>query len=62
MEAGVNVLVGTDAENIRAQTLRLLDDPQAVALMAATRNPYGDGMAATRIADHLAAQNLPETA
>lgn len=62
VEAGVNVLVGTDAENIRAQTLRLLDDPQAVALMAATRNPYGDGMAATRIADHLAAQNLPETA
>lgn len=55
VEAGTARLVGTDPDTIRDETLRLLDDAAAHADMARALNPYGDGKAATRIADHLAA-------
>jgi UDP-N-acetylglucosamine 2-epimerase (non-hydrolysing) len=53
VEAGAARLVGTDRDRIVAEVLRLLDDPEARAAMAAAPNPYGDGRAARRIADAL---------
>lgn len=51
--AGTVRLVGTDRQRIVGETLRLLDDPQACAAMSRSHNPYGDGLAARRIADIL---------
>ncbi len=51
--AGTVRLVGTDREKIIAETLRLLDDPEAYRSMSTAKNPYGDGKAAGRIADFL---------
>jgi UDP-N-acetylglucosamine 2-epimerase len=50
VEAGVNRLVGANAQAIAAEVSRLLDDDRAYAAMAGARNPYGDGEAARRIA------------
>lgn len=55
VEAGTVRLVGTDRTRIVAETERLLDDPEAHAAMARAHNPYGDGKAARRIADIIAA-------
>ena len=55
VEAGTARLVGTDAGRIVAETMRLLDDPDAYAAMARAHNPFGDGKSAARIADLLAA-------
>ena len=52
--AGTVRLVGTDREKIVAESLRLLDDPEAYRSMSTAINPYGDGKAAGRIADFLA--------
>jgi UDP-N-acetylglucosamine 2-epimerase (non-hydrolysing) len=46
-------LVGTDRGEIVAETLRLLDDPEAYRSMSTVNNPYGDGKAGGRIADFL---------
>ncbi|HNR30659.1 MAG TPA: UDP-N-acetylglucosamine 2-epimerase (non-hydrolyzing) [Candidatus Hydrogenedentes bacterium] len=54
VEAGTARLVGSDYETIVRETQRLLDDPAAYAAMATAVNPYGDGRATPRIADHLA--------
>ncbi len=51
VEAGAARLVGTDPAAIRAEAARLLDDPAAYRAMARPVFPYGDGSAATRIAD-----------
>lgn len=51
--AGVARLVGASYERIVGETQRLLDDATAYAAMANAVNPYGDGRAAVRIADHL---------
>jgi len=48
------VMVGTDAERIRAESERLLGDPEHYARMARASSPYGDGRAAGRIASGLA--------
>ncbi|MGA6993785.1 MAG: UDP-N-acetylglucosamine 2-epimerase (non-hydrolyzing) [Candidatus Deferrimicrobiaceae bacterium] len=53
VEAGAARLVGTDSGKIVAETLRLLDEPEAYRAMSAVQNPYGDGKAAGRIADFL---------
>lgn len=55
VEAGTVKLVGTDQDLLVSQVERLLDDQQAYAAMARAHNPYGDGKAAGRIADALAA-------
>jgi UDP-N-acetylglucosamine 2-epimerase (non-hydrolysing) len=55
VEAGTARLVGTDADRIVAETFRLLDDPTAYDEMARAHNPFGDGRAAARIVDLLAA-------
>ena len=47
--AGCARVVGTGAERIVAEALRLLDDPVAYASMASVSNPFGDGRAAERV-------------
>ena len=59
LAAGTVRLVGTDADRIEAETLRLLDDPAAYADMARAMNPYGDGQAARRIAAWLLSERRP---
>jgi UDP-N-acetylglucosamine 2-epimerase len=53
IEAGTARLVGTDSETIARELLLLLNDRAAYERMANSINPYGDGHAAERIADHL---------
>lgn len=55
VDAGAARLVGTDAGRIVAEATRLLDDGSARAAMTGVANPYGDGRAAERIADLVAA-------
>jgi UDP-N-acetylglucosamine 2-epimerase (non-hydrolysing) len=51
--AGTALLVGTETDAIASELLALLNDRDAYARMARALNPYGDGRAAQRIADHL---------
>lgn len=60
VEAGTAMLVGTGSERIVAEASRLLDSPFAHARMAREHSPYGDGRAAERIADVIAAELLGE--
>jgi len=53
VEAGVARLVGTDPEAIVRAASRLLTDPAEYRRMARPVSPYGDGLAAVRIADAL---------
>lgn len=53
VEAGTVELVGTDADRLVARASRLLDDPAAYEAMSFAHNPYGDGLAATRIVEAL---------
>jgi len=53
VEAGTARLVGTDCSRIADQLLLLLTDRSAYEQMANAVNPYGDGRAAERIANHL---------
>ncbi len=53
--AGTARLVGTDTRRIVTETRHLLDDPAAYAAMANATNPYGDGTAAARSIDAIAA-------
>ncbi len=50
VDAGTVRLVGTDPALIVAEVDRLIDDPDAYAAMTLAHNPYGDGLAAQRIA------------
>jgi len=54
--AGVARLIGVDRARTVAEVRKLLDDPEACARMAASANPYGDGLAAERIASILTEQ------
>lgn len=51
--AGTVRLVGSNAEKIVGETLRLLEDDSAYAQMSRAHNPYGDGLASGRILDAL---------
>jgi UDP-N-acetylglucosamine 2-epimerase len=53
--AGTVRLVGTDQHKIVSEACVLLDDPEEYQRMARAVNPYGDGHAAERIAEGLAA-------
>lgn len=53
VEAGTLKLVGTDYEVIVKETQALLHQPEAYAKMANAVNPYGDGKASQRIAEHI---------
>ena len=50
IDSGGGVLLGTDEERIVAVTTRLLADPAALQAMREATNPFGDGLAAERIA------------
>jgi UDP-N-acetylglucosamine 2-epimerase len=50
---GNALLVGTSRERILSEASRLLEDPVHYAAMSHTRNPYGDGQAASRIVEAL---------
>jgi UDP-N-acetylglucosamine 2-epimerase (non-hydrolysing) len=50
VEAGAARVVGTDAMNIVKEVYELLDNSLAYQMMAQSRNPFGDGRAAERIA------------
>lgn len=53
VHAGLARLVGTTNNTIVREVSRLLDDPQAYALMRKGQNPFGDGLASQRIAQIL---------
>lgn len=59
IEAGTALLVGTDPRAIAVEARRLLEDPEAYARMSRAHNPFGDGHAAERIAEALAARFGP---
>lgn len=50
VEAGVAHIVGTDKDRIVSEARRLIEDPEFFARMASGASPYGDGLAAGRIA------------
>jgi UDP-N-acetylglucosamine 2-epimerase (non-hydrolysing) len=54
IEAGCVRLCGTDPARVERELLRVLDEPELAARMAAAPSPYGDGAAATRIVDRIA--------
>jgi UDP-N-acetylglucosamine 2-epimerase (non-hydrolysing) len=54
VEAGTVRLVGTDRDAIVSAASELLDDSTAYEAMSRAHNPYGDGLAAVRIAEVLA--------
>jgi UDP-N-acetylglucosamine 2-epimerase (non-hydrolysing) len=53
IEAGTARLVGTETSAIAGELVGLLTDRRRYEAMATAVNPYGDGQAAMRIADHL---------
>jgi UDP-N-acetylglucosamine 2-epimerase (non-hydrolysing) len=53
VDAGTAILAGTSRTAIRGAVQRLLDDPDEYGRMARATNPYGDGKAAERIAEHI---------
>lgn len=53
VQAGTVKLVGTDLATIVDEANRLLDDSAAYQAMSMAHNPYGDGLAATRISQLL---------
>ena len=50
VSAGTAKLIGTDPDRIVAEVAALLDDADAYEAMARAHNPFGDGLAAGRIA------------
>lgn len=53
IDARGGVLVGADPQKITQTIHQLLDDPAAYAAMQITHNPFGDGLASSRIAQIL---------
>lgn len=54
LESGTVHLVGTNYDKIVGEVSMLLDDDAAYEKMSKAVNPYGDGMACSRICDYLA--------
>ncbi|WP_287941449.1 UDP-N-acetylglucosamine 2-epimerase (non-hydrolyzing) [Sphingopyxis sp.] len=52
--AGTAKLIGTDKDRIVTEIFSLLDDSEAYSAMARAHNPFGDGLAAQRIAEIVA--------
>jgi UDP-N-acetylglucosamine 2-epimerase (non-hydrolysing) len=57
IEAGTALLVGTDSRRIVQEASRLLDDTAAYDRMSRAHNPFGDGRAARRIVNAVAAKH-----
>jgi UDP-N-acetylglucosamine 2-epimerase (non-hydrolysing) len=61
VRAGTVKLVGTDRNAIVQEATRLLDDSAEYERMARLHNPYGDGKASARIAEHIGSYLLRDT-
>lgn len=61
IEAGAAKLVGTDADRIYSETVRLIEEPETYDQMSKTINPYGDGQASQRIVRFLLGHQTPHT-
>lgn len=59
MQAGCSILCGADPGQILGHARAVLDDAELYARMAQAPNPYGDGQAASRIADALQVTGAP---
>lgn len=57
--AGTVELVGTDTDRIVSTVSELVDNPERYQKMSQAHNPYGDGLAASRIAEVLANSKGP---
>ncbi len=57
VDAGTVILVGTDKEKIVKQCNDLLNNTDRYQKMSALHNPYGDGKACKRIAEHIISLN-----
>lgn len=53
LQAGTAALVGTSASAIAAGAIELIENPEQYRAMTSSKNPYGDGLAAHRIAERL---------
>lgn len=53
VDAGTVLLVGTDKEKIERGVIDLMEQPAMYRKMSEAVNPYGDGMACSRISDYL---------
>lgn len=53
VDAGTVILAGTSKEKIFNEVSRLIDNQEHYHSMSKAHNPYGDGIAAGRIIDHL---------
>lgn len=60
IEAGAAKLIGTDADRIYAEAIRLIEEPDSYYQMSHVINPYGDGQAAQRIVQFLLGQPIEE--
>ena len=60
IEAGAAKLIGTDAEKIYSETIRLIEEPMSYYQMSKAINPYGDGQAAERIVQFLLGHPMEE--
>ena len=58
IEAGAAKLIGTDADRIYSETIRLIEDPESYYHMSNAINPYGDGQASQRIVQFLLGQPI----
>ena len=58
IEAGAAKLIGTDADRIYSETLRLIDEPESYCHMSNAINPFGDGHAGRRIVQFLLGQPI----
>ena len=56
IEAGAAKLIGTDADRIYSETIRLIEEPTSYYHMSNTINAYGDGQAGQRIVQFLLGQ------
>lgn len=53
VEAGTVLLVGTDRAKIEQGVIDLMEKPEVYRKMSEAVNPYGDGLACSRISDYL---------
>ena len=58
IEAGAAKLIGTDADRIYSETIRLIEEPMSYCHMSNAINPYGDGQADRRIVQFLLGQPI----
>ena len=58
IEAGAAKLIGTDADRIYSETMRLIEESESYYHMSNAINPYGDGQAGHRIVQFLLGQPI----